>query len=246
MSWPLAGGTTVASDFHPRTCFTTRYATHFAVPWWPVTVALMLEAEPKPEPRLEAGEALRDTASRSRLPDNNFGWGVIDVVAAMDYLAPTIVHIPLADNEGGIGAYPVTATIYCDPRAGCRAVPGWPGGRRRMPGRWRAWHRGRKRLHRLHPAPVPVRVPTSSTTWWPPTAPGWPPVSPPSAPAARRFSFRVGRRHDPAGGGARHLADQLQADLAACRDRLGQTIRKLTASSSLSRPIPGTATGPST
>ncbi len=84
--------------------------TSYAVALVAGTAALMLEQNPGLTPRL-IGEALRETGSRAQLPDNNFGWGVIDAVAAMNHGSPAIDHTPLTDNEGGTGSYPVTARI---------------------------------------------------------------------------------------------------------------------------------------
>ncbi|MFT5314554.1 MAG: subtilisin-like proprotein convertase family protein [Candidatus Krumholzibacteriia bacterium] len=86
------------------------YGTNYATPLVAGVVALVLQANPHLSP-LQVLEALRETASRSVLPDNDFGWGMVNAVAAVDYWVPTIAHTPLHDSEGGAGSYPVTATI---------------------------------------------------------------------------------------------------------------------------------------
>jgi len=86
------------------------YGTNYTVPLVAGVVALMLEQNPHLNPT-QVLEALRETAGRAQLPDNDYGWGIIDAVAAMNYWAPAIDHTPLTDTEGGTGAYPVVATI---------------------------------------------------------------------------------------------------------------------------------------
>jgi len=86
------------------------YGSNYAVPLVSGVVALMLEQNPHLNPT-QVLDALRETAGRAQLPDNIYGWGVIDAVAAMNYGAPAIDHTPLTDTEGGTGAYPVTATV---------------------------------------------------------------------------------------------------------------------------------------
>jgi subtilisin-like proprotein convertase family protein len=86
------------------------FGTNYAVPLVTGVVALMLEQNPSLGP-LQIMEALKMTASRTDLPDNDFGWGIIDAMAAVRYWAPAITHTPLKDTEGGLGAHRVTATI---------------------------------------------------------------------------------------------------------------------------------------
>ena len=86
------------------------YGTTYAVPLVSGVVALILERNPNLNP-VQVLEALRETAGRAQYPDNNFGWGVIDAVAAMNYWSPAIDHTPMTDTEGGTGSYPITATV---------------------------------------------------------------------------------------------------------------------------------------
>jgi subtilisin-like proprotein convertase family protein len=83
---------------------------NYAVPLVSGVVALMLEQNRSLSP-LQIMEALRLTADRSELPNNNYGWGICDAMGALGYWAPAIVHTPLADTEGTTPTYPVTATI---------------------------------------------------------------------------------------------------------------------------------------
>ncbi|MDX2474841.1 MAG: S8 family serine peptidase, partial [Candidatus Krumholzibacteria bacterium] len=86
------------------------FGTNYATPLVAGVAALMLQANPALSP-LQIQEAMHETASRSILPDNDFGWGMVNAVAAVDYWVPTIAHTPLSDTEGGTGPHPVTATI---------------------------------------------------------------------------------------------------------------------------------------
>lgn len=105
----LGAYVTIAS-YHAQGWYVPADGSNFASAQIAGAVALMLEQNPRLNPT-QIGDALRETASRSSAPDNDFGWGIPDVVAALDYWAPTIVHEPLGDTEGGTGAYPVLATI---------------------------------------------------------------------------------------------------------------------------------------
>jgi len=81
-----------------------------AVPLVAGAVALMLEQAPGLTP-LQIRDALRETASRSLLPDNDYGWGLVDALAASAYWRPDFRHDPLGDQPAGTGAFPVTVTI---------------------------------------------------------------------------------------------------------------------------------------
>jgi subtilisin-like proprotein convertase family protein len=84
--------------------------TSFAAPLVAGVAALLLERVPQLTP-LEVREAIRETASRADAPDNDYGWGVVDALAAIQYWGPAITHTPLSDTEDTTGPYLVTATI---------------------------------------------------------------------------------------------------------------------------------------
>ena len=87
------------------------WGTDMAVPLVTGAVALLLQQNPSLTP-LQVNEALRETASRALLPDNDYGWGVIDSYGASRYWSPAISHTPPQDTQPpGAGAFPVTATI---------------------------------------------------------------------------------------------------------------------------------------
>ncbi len=89
------------------------YGANFSVPYVAGAVALMLESAPHLSPA-QVATALRETGSRASLPDNDYGWGVIDAAAALGYWAPVVAHEPLADTEGGLGPHRVQAAITSD------------------------------------------------------------------------------------------------------------------------------------
>lgn len=65
--------------------YTTASGTSFACPLTAGVGALLLGAHPGTSPWL-LREALRTTASRAGAPDNDFGWGIVDALAALQYL----------------------------------------------------------------------------------------------------------------------------------------------------------------
>jgi len=77
--------------------------------------ALLLQRAPGLTP-WQVREALRGTASRATTPDNDFGWGILDAAAALDWYGPRIAHTALPDTLPPEGIYPV----------GCRIVDHLP------------------------------------------------------------------------------------------------------------------------
>ncbi len=72
--------------------------------------ALILSRTPTLTP-MQVREALRETADRAHAPDNDYGWGIVDALAAVTYWGATIVHEPLPDTEDTTGPVTITATI---------------------------------------------------------------------------------------------------------------------------------------
>jgi hypothetical protein len=69
-------------------------------------VTLLVEAQPAATP-MQIRDALRLTASHAATPDNLYGWGIVDVVAALDYLnAADVTATPAARRAGWLTAYP--------------------------------------------------------------------------------------------------------------------------------------------
>jgi len=97
----LAQGSSVrvASSTNP-TGYGTSSGTSFSCPLAAGVAALIVHARPNAT-AVQIGDALRATASRASTPDNQWGYGIINAVSAINYIAAT--------NTGGGGSTP---TIY--------------------------------------------------------------------------------------------------------------------------------------
>ena len=84
--------------------------TSFSCPLTAGVAALVLSRAPMLTP-LQVREALRMTADRADQPDNDFGWGVVDALAAVSYWGATIDHEPLGDTENTTSPIAVVAGI---------------------------------------------------------------------------------------------------------------------------------------
>lgn len=84
--------------------------TSFSCPLTSGVVSLMLERVPGLTPA-HVLEALRSTASQNATPDNDQGWGIINAAAAVNWFAPVISHVPVADTNDEVGPYTVTAVV---------------------------------------------------------------------------------------------------------------------------------------
>jgi len=65
--------------------YTFSAGTSFACPLAAGVVALLLQARPSATP-MQIREALRATASNSSSPNNQYGWGIVNAVAALQHL----------------------------------------------------------------------------------------------------------------------------------------------------------------
>ena len=78
---------------------------------------------------MQVREALRETANQADAPDNDYGWGILDALAAVPYWGPVVDHAPLGDTEDTVGPYVVTATITdrlaAGPGAAAASSTGW-------------------------------------------------------------------------------------------------------------------------
>ncbi len=90
--------------------YMTATGTSFATPFLAGVAALMLERIPDLTP-IQIREALRETAANASRPDNDFGWGIVDALAAVNYYGPAIVHTPINTTEDTVGPYVINATI---------------------------------------------------------------------------------------------------------------------------------------
>jgi len=72
--------------------------------------ALILQQDPDLTP-LQVREALRMTASRATWPDNDYGWGLVDAHAAVNYWGPAITHTPITRNDNFTDPLAIDAEI---------------------------------------------------------------------------------------------------------------------------------------
>ncbi len=91
--------------------YTTASGTSFSGPLTGGVAALLVGAVPSAS-NMDIFEALKMTANNADNPDNQYGWGIINVLAAYNYLRnPIISHIPLNDSENFDGPYTVVADV---------------------------------------------------------------------------------------------------------------------------------------
>lgn len=105
-------GTYVAGSFTAQT-FGRSSGTSFACPLVAGCAAVLLSARPDWTP-LQVREALMMTASLANTPDNNYGWGIVNLNKAIDFLpAKSVVidHKPLKDTNQTAQPYRVLARI---------------------------------------------------------------------------------------------------------------------------------------
>jgi serine protease AprX len=98
------------ASFENDSTYTGASGTSFACPQTAGVAALILERAPQLTP-MQVRDALRETADRADGPDNDYGWGVVDAFAAIQYFGPRLDHEPLPDTEDPAGPYAIAATI---------------------------------------------------------------------------------------------------------------------------------------
>jgi subtilisin family serine protease len=77
----------VSSPTSGDSAYQSGNGTSYATPLVAGVVALLLEAHPDWTPR-QVRDALLSTASRSGSPDNDYGWGIVDALAALNAQPP--------------------------------------------------------------------------------------------------------------------------------------------------------------
>jgi len=97
-------------DAYDDFAYTISGGTSFSGPFVAGVAALILERAPFLTP-VQVREALRETADRHDNPDNEYGWGMVDALAAVYYWGPHIEHQALQDTEDTAGPYTVAATV---------------------------------------------------------------------------------------------------------------------------------------
>jgi serine protease AprX len=105
--------TFVAASFK-RDGFGRSNGTSFSCPLTAGAAATLLSAHPEWKP-VQVIEAFTATASQSSSPDNTYGWGIVNLTAALDYLPKKSVvidqHKPLKNTTNNSSPYRVEARI---------------------------------------------------------------------------------------------------------------------------------------
>ncbi len=104
--------TFVATDFSTNT-FGRSSGTSFSCPLTAGCAAVLFSARQDWTP-LQVREAIMKTASQAASPDNTFGYGVVNLLAALDYLpinSVVIDHKPLKNTPNAVQPYKVQARI---------------------------------------------------------------------------------------------------------------------------------------
>jgi hypothetical protein len=106
----MGSGVYVASPYG-STSYTTADGTSFSCPLTAGAAALLWQMVPGAS-NMEIFDALKMSANNAQTPNNQYGWGIIDIYAAYEYLAlPRISHTPLNDTENLNGPYLVNVEV---------------------------------------------------------------------------------------------------------------------------------------
>ena len=93
--------------------FTEASGTSFSCPLTAGVAALVVQAHPNWEPMM-VREALMMTASQASTPDNDFGWGIIDALAAVMYSYPPEIEYRFPEQDSVIVALDSTQIFEVD------------------------------------------------------------------------------------------------------------------------------------
>lgn len=102
-------GVSVASPYSSDG-YTSADGTSFSCPLTAGAAAVLMQMVPSAS-NMDIFEALKMTANNHENPNNEYGWGIIDIMAAYLYFAPEIIHTPLFDTEDYNGPYTVNVQI---------------------------------------------------------------------------------------------------------------------------------------
>jgi serine protease AprX len=106
----MGSGVYVASPYGTGS-YTYADGTSFSCPLTAGAAALLWQMAPNAS-NMEIYDALKMSANNAQNPNNEYGWGIIDIYAAYEYLAlPRITHTPLSDSENLNGPYTVIVDI---------------------------------------------------------------------------------------------------------------------------------------
>ncbi len=102
------GSSTVCASPYTNTYITSASGTSLACPLVAGAAALVMEARPDFNV-MEVREALKLTASQAISPDNAYGWGIIDVMAAVNYM-----YVPdyLQGDANFDGIFNISDAVY--------------------------------------------------------------------------------------------------------------------------------------
>jgi serine protease AprX len=108
------GVNTFVAASYARNAFGRSDGTSFSCPLTAGAAAALLSAHPEWKPA-QVIEAFTSTASRNSAPDNDYGWGIVNLTAALDYLPKRSVvldeHVPLKNTSNHSSGYRVQARI---------------------------------------------------------------------------------------------------------------------------------------
>ncbi len=97
-------------DANDNFAYTTGGGTSLSAPFVAGVAALILERAPFLGP-IQVREALRETAGRHEFPDNSYGWGMVDALAAVYYWGPNFTHAPVSVVEDTAGPYAIETVL---------------------------------------------------------------------------------------------------------------------------------------
>lgn len=107
------GELTFVASSRSANAFGQQNGTSFSCPLVAGTAAVLLSAHPEWTP-LQVREAFMKTASRAATPDNVYGYGIVNLGAALDYLPLNSIVIdykPLGNTSNTTQPYKITARI---------------------------------------------------------------------------------------------------------------------------------------
>jgi hypothetical protein len=105
----MGSSVTVASTYN-TTGYTTSSGTSFSGPLAGGVASLILCAMPNLTP-MQVRDAMRNTASNSNSPNNEYGWGILNALEAINYFRVQIEHTPLSDTENPFRIHKVVANF---------------------------------------------------------------------------------------------------------------------------------------
>ncbi len=104
------GSSVTVASVYSTDGYTTASGTSFSCPLTAGAAAVLMQMVPSAS-NMDIFEALKMTANNSENPNNEYGWGIINIIAAYNYFTPEIIHNPLFDTEDYDGPYTVNAQI---------------------------------------------------------------------------------------------------------------------------------------